>query len=146
MFRGSAAAKIDDKGRLKIPTEFRRVLEERYGPDLFITSVLGDSTLIYPLRVWEEIEEKLARLPSTDRTKRKFLERVSYYGQQSQMDKQGRVVIPIILRDSAAMTGEVVVSARLDHLEVWNHDRLQSRFSELPFTDEDFERLSQADI
>lgn len=146
MFRGSAPAKIDDKGRLKIPTEFRRTLDERYGPELFLTSIVGDSTLVYPLRVWEEVEEKLARLPSTDRAKRKFLERVSYYGQVAHMDAQGRVVIPLILRESAQMNGEVVVSARLDHLEVWNHQRLQERFTEHPFTDDDFERLTEADI
>lgn len=146
MFRGSAPAKIDDKGRLKIPTEFRRTLDERYGPELFLTSIVGDSTLVYPLRVWEEVEEKLARLPSTDRAKRKFLERVSYYGQVAHMDAQGRVVIPPILRESAQMNGEVVVSARLDHLEVWNHQRLQERFTEHPFTDDDFERLTEADI
>lgn len=146
MFRGSAPAKIDDKGRLKVPTEFRRTLDERYGPELFLTSIVGDSTLVYPLNVWEGVEEKLARLPSTDRAKRKFLERVSYYGQTARMDAQGRVVIPPILRESAAMNGEVVVSARLDHLEVWNHQRLQERFTEHPFTDDDFERLAEADI
>src|SRR5436309_2807527 len=59
MFRGSAPAKIDDKGRLKIPTDFRRYLEERYGLDLFVTSVQGDSALLYPLPVWEEIEAHL---------------------------------------------------------------------------------------
>lgn len=146
MFRGSAPAKIDGKGRLKIPTEFRRVLDERWGNELFLTSVQGESTLIYPLPVWEEIEEKLARLPSTNSTKRKYLERVSYYGQQRTLDAQGRVVIPPILREAAEMDGEVVVSARLDHLEVWNHGRLQDRFDDSPFTDEDFERLASADI
>jgi len=59
MFRGSAPAKIDDKGRLKIPTDFRRAIEERYGPDLFVTSIAGDSALLYPLPVWEEIEDLL---------------------------------------------------------------------------------------
>lgn len=146
MFRGSAPAKIDDKGRLKVPTEFRRTLDERYGPELFLTSIVGDSALVYPLNVWEGIEEKLARLPSSNRAKRKFLERVSYYGQAARMDAQGRVVIPPILRESAAMNGEVVVSARLDHLEVWNHQRLQERFEKEEFTDDDFERLAEADI
>lgn len=146
MFRGSAPAKIDDKGRLKIPTLFRRHLEERFGREVFVTSVLGDSVLVYPLQVWEEIEERLAGLPSTDRTKRRFLERVGYYGQQARLDAQGRVVLPQILRDSAEMVGEVVVSARLDHLEVWNHRRLQGRFAEEPFTDEDFGYLSERGI
>jgi len=66
MFRGSAPAKIDDKGRLKVPTDFRRYVEERYGPELFVTSVLGDSALLYPLPVWEELESRLLAMPSTD--------------------------------------------------------------------------------
>jgi len=146
MFRGSAPTKIDDKGRLKVPTLFRRELEERYGPDVFITSIVGDSTLIYPLRVWEQIEQRIAALPATDRTRRRFLERVSYYGQGARLDSQGRVVVPTLLRDGAAMSGEVVVSGRLDHLEVWNHDRLRDRFASEPFTDEEFEYLSEKGI
>src|SRR6202045_4642353 len=69
MFRGSAPAKIDDKGRLKIPTDFRRAIEERYGPDLFVTSIAGDSALLYPLPVWEEIEARLGGSPPPDRGK-----------------------------------------------------------------------------
>lgn len=146
MFRGSSPTKIDDKGRLKVPTAFKRQLEERYGREVYITSVYGDSVLLYPLSVWEEIEDRLAALPSTDRTRRRFLERVSYYGQQGQLDGQGRIVIPPLLRDSARMVGEVVVSARLDHLEIWNLERLQARFAEQPFTDEDFAYLSEKGI
>ena len=146
MFRGSAPAKIDDKGRLKVPTGFRRSLEERYGRDVFITSVVGDSVLVYPLAVWEVHEEKLAALPSTDRTKRRYLERVSYFGQQGTLDKQGRVVVPQLLRDRSEMHGEVVVSGRLDHLEVWNLERLQKRFDDQPFSDEDFEYLAERGI
>lgn len=142
MFRGSAPTKIDDKGRLKVPTGFRRHLVEQYGREVFLTSVLGESVLLYPLPVWEEIEARLAALPSTDRVKQRYLERVNYYGQQGQLDGQGRVVIPPLLRDSADMSGEAVVSGRLDHLEVWNLKRLQARFSEQPFGDEDFGYLA----
>ena len=146
MFRGSAPAKIDAKGRLKIPTGFRNELEERFGRELFITSVVGDSALVYPLSSWREVEHRLAALPSTDRTKQRFLERVGYYGQQSELDAQGRVVLPPILRASADMKGEVVVSARLDYLEVWNRSRLRKRFSEQPFSEADFEYLSERGI
>ncbi|MDH3743732.1 MAG: division/cell wall cluster transcriptional repressor MraZ [Acidobacteriota bacterium] len=146
MFRGSSSTRIDDKGRLKVPTGFRRLLEERHGADVFITSVAGESALIYPLGVWEKVEERLAALPSTDRVKRRYLERVAYFGQQGRLDGQGRVVVPLLLRDSAAMTGEVVVSGRLDHLEVWNHERLQERFDGEPFSDEEFQYLSERGI
>jgi MraZ protein len=146
MFRGSAPTKIDDKGRLKIPSDFRRLVEERYGPDLFVTSVLGDSALIYPLQVWEEIEQRLSALPSTDRTKVRYLERVNYYGQQVSLDVQGRILVPQILRESARMNGDVVVSGQLNHLVVWNHESFVKRLDDQPFTDEDFRALSLAGI
>ncbi|HEV3455356.1 MAG TPA: division/cell wall cluster transcriptional repressor MraZ [Thermoanaerobaculia bacterium] len=146
MFRGSAPAKVDDKGRLKIPTDFRRVIEERYGPDLFVTSIEGDSAWLYPLPVWEEIEARLGGMPSTDRVKARFLERTSYFGQQSRLDNQGRLLIPQILRESAGMSGEVVVSAHLDHLVVWNRDRFARRLEQQPFTEEDFRTLSERGI
>ena len=146
MFRGSAPAKIDDKGRLKIPTDFRRLLEDRWGPDLFVTSVQGESALLYPLPVWEEIEQRLSSMASTDVTRVRYLERVNYYGQQVRLDVQGRILVPQILRESASVSGDVVVSGQLDHLVVWNHERFVSRLQEQPFTDEDFRALSAQGI
>ncbi|MCP4663016.1 MAG: division/cell wall cluster transcriptional repressor MraZ [bacterium] len=142
MFRGSAHTKIDEKGRLKVPTEFRRILEERYGPEVFITSVLGTSATLYPLSVWEEIEDRLAKVPSSDRTKQRYLERVNYFGQQLRLDNQGRVVIPQTLRENAEITGEVVVSGRLEQLEIWNRERFDQKLLAEEFTEEDFENLA----
>ena len=146
MFRGSSPAKIDDKGRLKVPTEFRRILEESHGREVFITSVLGRSAMLYPLTVWEGIERKLAEVPSSDRAKQRFLERVNYFGQQLRLDAQGRVVIPQILRERAEILGEVVVSGRIEHLEVWNRERFDQKLVEEPFTEEDFEALAERGI
>lgn len=146
MFRGSSPARIDDKGRLKIPTDFRRLLEERHGPDLFVTSVLGDSALIYPLPVWEEVEARLQSVPSTDPVKKRYLERVNYFGQQVQVDVQGRILLPQILRESAGMNGDVVVTGQLDHLVVWNRERFQARLNEQPFTEDDYRALSSLGI
>jgi MraZ protein len=146
MFRGSAPAKIDDKGRLKIPTDFRRLIEEHYGAEVFVTSVTGEQALIFPLSVWEGIEARLATVPSTDRTKTRYLERVAYYGQQGRIDIQGRIVLPQILRAAAAMNGDVVVSTQLDHLVVWNRERFEARLIEQPFTDDDFRALTERGI
>ena len=131
---------------MKIPTDLRRRFQDQYGTEVFITSVLGDCVMIYPLSVWEELEARLASLPSTDRTKQRYLERVNYYGQQTNLDAQGRVVIPPLLRESADMTGDVVVSTRLDYLEVWNRGRLDARFSQEPFNEEDFAYLSEKGV
>ncbi|MEM7480427.1 MAG: division/cell wall cluster transcriptional repressor MraZ [Acidobacteriota bacterium] len=146
MFRGSAPAKIDVKGRLKLPTAFRRAIDDRYGADLFVTSIEGDCAKVYPLAVWEEIEAKLQALPSTNRAKSRFMERVSYFGQQGRMDAQGRIVLPQILRESAEMNGEVVVSAQIDHLVVWNRERFETRLADEPFTEDDYGALSELGI
>ena len=144
--RGSTVATMDEKGRFKVPTDFRRVLEERYGSEFFVTSLTGEKALVYPLPVWEEIEAKLAALPATDPVRQKFLERASYFGAQLRLDGQGRLLMPPILRERAAMTGEVVVSALLDHLEIWNRERFEQRLAQHPFTDDDFRALAERGI
>lgn len=146
MFRGSAPAKIDTKGRLKVPTELRRLLEEQYGPEVFVTSILGTSALIYPLPIWESIEQRLAKVPSSDRAKHRYLERVNYFGQQLQLDAQGRLLVPQLLRERAGMVGEVVVSGRLEHLEIWNRERFETKLDDEPFTEDDFGALAQYEI
>lgn len=146
MFRGSAPAKIDDKGRLKVPSEFRHSLEEEWGKDVFVTSVTGESAQVYPLAKWEEIEQALQKLPSSNRSKQRYLERVNYFGQQLHLDGQGRMVLPQILRESAEMNGEVVVSGRLDHLEIWNREHFDQRLEEEPFTEDDYRNLADLGI
>jgi len=143
MLRGNHPARIDDKGRIKIPNGFRSVVEARYGPELFVTSVTGEYVRVYPMAVWLEVERRLAEVPSSNPSKQRFLDRVSFFGQVAAMDKQGRVVIPLLLRESAAMAGEVSVLGLQNHLAVWNQKRLQERlFKKEPFTDEDGRVLS----
>ncbi len=146
MFRGSAPTKIDNKGRLKVPTEFRRILEERYGSEVFITSVTGQSALLYPLPVWEEIEQRLLQVPSANRAKQRYLERVNYFGNQLRLDSQGRVVVPQILRESAETIGEVVVSGRIEHLEIWNRERFDQKLSDEPFSEDDYQLLAELGV
>lgn len=146
MLRGNHPARIDDKGRLKIPNGFRALIESQYGAELFVTSVTGEYVRLYPMAVWLEIERRLAQVPSTNPSKTRFLERVNYFGQVAAMDKQGRVVIPPLLREAAAMAGEVSVLGVQNHLEVWNHKRLGERFKKEPFTEDDGRALSEFGI
>ncbi len=146
MFRGSAPAKIDDKGRLKIPTPFRVHLEDRWGPEVFATSIRGDSALIYPISEWEEIEARIAAQPSTHPATNKLIQRVNYFGQEARLDAQGRIVVPQILRESADIAGEVVVSGHLNHLEVWNRQKIESKLADEPFTEDELLALSDLGI
>ena len=109
--------------------------------DCFITSTDGERALIYPMTVWDEFQGRLSRVPSTSVAKQKLLERVNYFGQAGQIDAQGRVLIPTVLRDVARIQDDVVVIGNQDHLIVWNEERIQKRLSESPMTDEDFKEL-----
>ena len=146
MLRGNYSAKIDDKGRLKIPNAFRALVEEQHGTALFVTSVTGDSVRIYPMPVWLGVEERLRRMPSTHPARLKFLDRVNYFGQLGEFDGQGRVSLPTRLRTAAGMTGEVDVLGQVDYLDVWNHDRLLAKFDREPFTDDDARALAEYEI
>jgi MraZ protein len=141
-FRGCQPARIDEKGRLKIPSEYRAQLEERYGTRLFVTSQTGASVLVYPMPEWEAIEARLAQMPSTHPARIKFLDIVSYYGQTVELDAQGRLLVPQRIREKAEIAGEVDVVGSLTRLEIWNHERFRARAEDAPLTDEDRAALS----
>lgn len=146
MFRGNFPAKIDAQGRIKIPSTHRKILEEQYGADLFVTSLTGENALIYPRSEWEQIEQKLLEPPKMLPEKVKFLRNTSYYGQMATMDKQGRVAIQPHLRAAAEIDGEVDVIGYLNYLQVWNRERFQQRLQSDPYTDKDASALADLGI
>jgi MraZ protein len=138
MLRGSFTAKIDEKSRLKIPSDFLKSIQEKYGREVFVTSLDGVCAHVYPMPVWTEIERQLGaqglvRDPEVDR----FFKHTSFYGQVVEIDNQGRVLIPGRLRDKTNMAGEVDVVGSFDHLEVWNLERLKADLAASPFTEND---------
>ncbi len=146
MLRGNYAAKIDDKGRLKIPNAFRALVEQAHGAELFVTSLTGESVRIYPMPVWMAQEERLSRMPSTHPARLKFFDRVNHYGQPAEFDAQGRVLIHTRLRESAGMSGEVDVFGQYDYLEIWNHERFVAKLQREPYTDDDARALAEFGI
>ena len=146
MLRGNAPAKIDDRGRLKVPAAFRAEIQQEHWRELYVTSLTGDSVRIYPMPVWLETERRLALMPSTHPARMKFLDRVNFYGQTAEIDEQGRVLIQPRLRDSAQMTGEVDVLGQQNFLEVWNHERFVAKLTRDPFTDDDAKALADFGI
>jgi MraZ protein len=146
MFRGNHPTRVDDKGRLKVPAEFKRVIDEKYGTQFYITSLDGRVAQIYPFEEWERIEQKLANLSTFNPTKKRFLSRVNYWGQQVEMDGQGRLLIPQLLRENAAIKGEVAVLGNLTYLEVRNLEALQREIETESFTAEDEKTLDELGI
>ena len=125
---------------------FRGVIHDQHGPDVFVTSLTGESVRIYPMPIWLETERKLSAMPANHPSRLKFLDRVNYYGQTAELDDQGRVVIPAHLRESASIVGDVRVFGRIDHLEVWNQERFTQKLQRETWTDEDWLRLSEHGI
>jgi len=146
MFRGNHPTRVDEKGRLKVPAEFKRVIDEKYGQQFYITSLDGKVAQIYPFEEWERIEQKLASLSTFNPTKKKFLSRVNYWGAQVEMDGQGRLLIPQLIRENAEIKGEVAVLGNLTYLEVRNMEAFRQEIKSESFTPEDEKTLDELGI
>jgi MraZ protein len=146
MFRGNHPTRVDEKGRLKIPAEFKRVIDQKYGQQFYITSLDGDVAQVYPFEEWERIEQKLAALSTFNPTKKKFLSKTNYWGQVVEMDGQGRLLMPQLLRDAALLKGEVAVTGYQTYLEVRNLDAYQQKMKEEKFTPDDEKTLDELGI
>jgi MraZ protein len=146
VFRGNAPARIDDKGRLKVPNTFKSLLESKFGRELFLTSLTGEYVRIYPMPVWLELEEKLGRMPSSHPSRVRFLDRVNYFGQAGELDAQSRVLIPLRLREAATMEGDVDILGQYNCLDVWNHERFRTKLQRDAYTDDDARALSEFGI
>jgi MraZ protein len=136
VFRGNNPAKVDDKGRLKIPSAFKTLLDAANVTQLYITSSDGKSAQIWPLPEWEK-QEKLLAARSLDDAVEKYLNWTAYFGQQVEMDNQSRVVLPQKLREAARLDAEVVVLGKLVFLEVQNEKDFEERVLGNAMTAED---------
>jgi MraZ protein len=145
MFRGNNPARVDEKGRLKVPADFKRLIDEKYGAEFYITSRDGRVAEIYPVEEWRKIEEKLAKLSNFNPSKKKFLNKVNYYGQMVEMDAQGRLLMPQILREAVGIRGDVAVYGNLTYLEVRNLE-VSKQLAEEQFTAEDEKTLDELGI
>jgi MraZ protein len=147
MFRGNHPSRVDEKGRLKLPAEFKRRVDEVYGPVFFITSMDGKRAQVYPLKEWEAIEASMAIMSPMDPVRRKFQDVTNFYGQMAEMDAQGRLLIPQKLRELAKVTGDVEVLGSQTLLEVVNSEVFNSlmtaRTGAVELTDEDLDAFAK---
>ncbi len=136
MLRGSASAKVDQKGRLRIPAEFLPEFEQRCGPGrkVFITSRDGKTARVYPLPAWKAHERALLNdldlsdpLLDLDPEIDHYLRAVNYWGNTSALDSQFRFLINSRVRDAAELSGKVTVSGKLSYLEVTAAEKLEKQ-------------------
>jgi len=137
MFRGNHPAKIDEKGRLKLPSAFKQLTDASNVTQFYITSTDGKSAEIWPLPEWEKREEQLSEFSTLDDAVQKYITLTSYYGQQVELDSQARLLLPQILRSTAKLDAEVTVFGKMSYLEVHNREIIEQKLQANELTAED---------
>jgi MraZ protein len=143
MFRGNHPAKVDEKGRLKLPSAFKQLVDAAHVTQFYVTSTNGKSAEIWPLPEWEKREEQLAESSELDDAVKKYLNLTSYYGQQVEMDNQARILLPQILRNSAQLDAEVTVFGMRVYLEVHNREMFERNLPANEWTAEDRKAMAE---
>jgi|Deesub1362B_J571_1020462.scaffolds.fasta_scaffold00655_18 MraZ protein len=118
MLKGSFIAKIDGRGRVKIPRALYRIIETKYGNEVFITTVDVKDVRIYPLSEWELIERKMREKYEEDRIIQKVMERTAFFGMSGKIDKQGRTLIHKLLREKIKLEGKILIEGMGKYLKV----------------------------
>lgn len=142
MFRGNHTAKVDEKGRLKLPAAFKQLVDAQHVGQFYITSTDGVKAEIWPLPEWEKLEAKLAEHSTMNDAVEKFLSLTSYYGQQVEIDNQARVLMPQILRGTAKLDGDVTVFGKLTYLEVRNREIFEQNLPGYALTAEERQAIA----
>ena len=146
MLRGSSPAKVDDKGRFKLPTVFRAVIEPEWGREFFVTSLLGDSVRIYPLAVYSEIEQRVMASSAVDARVAKLRRALNYFGQPASMDRSGRIAIHPMLRQHAGIDKDITVLGSQNFVEVWDTARFVQNMKDDPLSEADLAGLADLGI
>lgn len=135
MFRGVQTGSVDDKFRLKMPALVRSALLAQYeNPGVFITSLSGEDVRVYPVSEWEAVERRLSQpnenaAPMDGDIKTKILLQANHHGADGALDNQGRVLIPVPLREGAGMRGEVHLQWSRNHILVLSAEAYRTRMS-----------------
>jgi len=119
MFMGEYRHTVDPKGRLIIPSKFR----EQLGAEFVVTRGLDGCLFVYPMDSWEVYIAELKKLPLTDKNARLFTRFIIAGANTCELDKQGRILLPVTLREFAGIDKDVLLAGMLDHIEIWNEER-----------------------
>ncbi len=137
MFKGEYSHSVDAKGRIIMPAKFRELLGESF----VVTKGLDGCLFVYSNEEWENIENKFKEIPNATKDARRFSRFFFAGAADCEVDRQGRVLIPSVLREFAALEKEVVLIGVLDRIEIWSRDRWQD--NEFEDMDEIAERMAE---
>ncbi len=130
MFRGINAIALDAKGRLSIPTRYRDALQTQTAQVIITIDTEAPCLLLYSLSEWEVIERKLAELPSFNPVARRIQRLLIGHATESELDANGRLLIPAVLRDYAGLQKEAMLVGQGRKFEIWAAERWQTARNE----------------
>jgi MraZ protein len=130
MFRGSFEHRVDSKGRVSVPAKFRDIIAERYEGKLVMTMDLDRCVTIYPLEEWERVEEKIRNVPQMQKEVKDYMRFIFSAATESDLDRQGRILIPPGLREHAGISKSVVVVGIINKFEIWDKTTWNARRSQ----------------
>lgn len=116
MFIGEYHHNIDEKGRLALPTKFRKELAQ----GVVVTRGLDHCLFVYTQEMWEKVAGRIGNLPMNQKNNRAFARLMLAGAMDSKIDGQGRVVLPDYLRTFGGLTKNVVIAGVQDRLEIWD--------------------------
>ncbi len=119
MFIGEYKHSVDEKGRLAVPVKFRADL----GPLSIITRGLDKCLFLFTQDEWEKLAKKLVALPLVKANSRAFVRLMLSGAMDSEIDSQGRILIPDYLREYAGLKKQAVVTGLYTRLEIWDEDK-----------------------
>lgn len=118
MFTGEYNHSFDDKGRVIIPSKFR----EELGETFYIGKGLDKCLFVYPIETWAEFVGKLRNLSTFNKQERFFLRQFISGFSECSFDKQGRILIPPVLREFSGLKNEATIIGVIDRIEIWNKE------------------------
>ena len=122
-FSGKYYYAVDPKGRIIIPAPFREIVTSNYSSKLYITNAPFDKCLyIYPMEEWNKLQDQVRTKPRSDEAIRFFLRRVIASAVETEMDKQGRILVPAALREDANINSNVVMAGQIERIELWDRN------------------------
>jgi MraZ protein len=148
-FSGNPKTKLDERGRLKMPAEFKSFIDKKYGrgfTTFYITSRDGQAAEIYPLPEWLKVKAKILKIPQSSSARKKLLEADNLYGDRADMDPQGRMMIPEELRIKAELVGDVKVYGEGTLLRVTSLKSLRQKVETNSLTEQELDSLAEFDL
>ena len=143
-FKGQAEYSIDDKGRVALPVKMRRALSPEAKETFVATRGLEQCVFLYPLDVWEQMEEQMKSLNLFQREARDFVRNLVRWADETVLDGQGRISLPKTLLDFAGLTAgngsKALFIGALDHIEVWDPEGFERYLNQQP---EDYETIAE---